>query len=212
MDKIQNIAIIGGGGHSKVVVDIINIINTQRHINYNIIGYFDDDEKTDLYSDIPYLGELNRIRNRESTIYYIIAIGNIEIRRQIYNQYNKLHFISLVHPKSIISQSAKIEEGTVICAGAIVQPDVKIGKCCIINTNSNIDHESIICDFVNINPSATLCGNVLIGKNTIVGANATIIEKIKIGEYNVIGAGSVIIRDTTDHSKLVGVPGKLLNS
>lgn len=208
MDKIQNIAIIGGGGHSKVVVDIIN---TQRHINYNIIGYFDDNERSNLYN-MPYLGKINKIKNCESKIYYVIAIGNIGIRRQIYKQYNKLRYISLIHPKSIVSQSAIIEEGTVICAGAIVQPKVKIGRCCIINTNSNIDHESIICDFVNINPSATLCGNVLIGKNTIVGANATIIEKIKIGECNIIGAGSVIIRNTNDHSKLVGVPGKLLNN
>ena len=208
MDKIQNIAIIGGGGHSKVVVDIIN---TQRHINYNIIGYFDDNERSNLYN-MPYLGKINKIKNCESKIYYVIAIGNIGIRRQIYKQYNKLRYISLIHPKSIVSQSAIIEEGTVICAGAIIQPKVKIGRCCIINTNSNIDHESIICDFVNINPSATLCGNVLIGKNTIVGANATIIEKIKIGECNIIGAGSVIIRNTNDHSKLVGVPGKLLNN
>ena len=208
MGKIQNIVIIGGGGHSKVVVDIIN---TQTHSNYNIIGYFDDDKKKDL-CNIPYLGEIKNIKNCESENYHIIAIGNIRIRRQIYKQYNKLRYISLVHHKSIVSQDAIIEEGTVICAGAIVQPKVKIGKCCIINTNSNIDHESIICDFVNINPSATLCGNVLIGKNTIVGANATIIEKIKIGKCNIIGAGSVIIRDTDGHSKLVGVPGKLLNS
>ena len=207
MDKILNIIIIGGGGHSKVIVDIINI---QRYTNYNIIGYFDDNEKTDLYN-VPYLGKIKRIKNCESKFYYIIAIGDNKIRRRIYENYNKLHYISLIHPKSIISQSAIIEEGCVICAGAIVQSDVKIGKCCIINTNSNIDHESIICDFVNINPSATLCGNVLIGKNTIVGANATIIEKIKIGECNIIGAGSVIIRDTNDHSKLAGVPGKLLN-
>ena len=85
MDKIQNIAIIGGGGHSKVVVDIIN---TQRHINYNIIGYFDDNERSNLYN-MPYLGKINKIKNCESKIYYVIAIGNIGIRRQIYKQYNK---------------------------------------------------------------------------------------------------------------------------
>jgi acetyltransferase EpsM len=207
MDQIPNIIIIGGGGHSKVVVDIIN---TQRRIKCKILGYYDDDKNSNLY-DIKYLGKINKIQNCESDIYYTIAIGDCNIRKNMYNKYNNLRYISLIHPKSIISRSAIIEEGTVICAGAIVQPEVKIGKCCIINTNSNIDHESIICDFVNINPSATLCGNVLIGKNTIVGANATIIEKIKIGECNIIGAGSVIIRDTTDHSKLVGVPGKLLN-
>jgi acetyltransferase EpsM len=206
--EIQNIIIIGGGGHSKVVVDIIN---TQRLIKCKILGYYDDDKNSNLY-DIKYLGKINKIQNCESDIYYTIAIGDCNIRKNMYKKYNNLRYISLIHPKSIISQSAIIEEGTIICAGVIIQPDVKIGKCCIINTNSNIDHESIICDFVNINPSATLCGNVLIGKNTIIGANATIIEKIKIGEYNVIGAGSVIIKNTEDNSKLVGVPGKLLNS
>ena len=207
--KQRNIILIGAGGHSKVIVDIIN---TQRHqwgIKYNIIGYYDDDEKSNLY-DILYLGKINKIENCESNVYFTIAIGDCNIRKKIYEKYDKLQYISLIHPKSIISQSAIIEQGTIICAGAIIQPDVKIGKFCIINTNSNIDHESIICNFVNINPSATLCGNVFIGNNTYIGANATIIEKIKIGSYNIIGAGCVIIRNTEDNSKLVGIPGKLI--
>jgi acetyltransferase EpsM len=199
--------IIGGGGHSKVIIDIIN---SQRQINYNVIGFYDDE--TSSLRNIPYLGKINKIKNCKNYINYVIAIGDNAIRRRIYKKYNKLHYISLIHPTSIVSQNAIIGEGTVICAGAIVQPDVKIGKLCIINTNSNIDHESIICDFVNINPSATLCGNVSIGNNTVIGANSTIIEKIKIGSYNVIGAGSVIIRNTEDNSKLVGVPGKLLDN
>ena len=49
MDKIQNIVIIGGGGHSKVVVDIINTQRLQWGIKYNIIGYYDDNEKSNLY-------------------------------------------------------------------------------------------------------------------------------------------------------------------
>lgn len=209
--EIKNIAIIGGGGHSKVIIDIINTINRQKKNIYKIIGYYDDNEKSNLYN-IEYLGKINQIYNEESNIYFIIAIGDCVVRKLIYNKYNKLSYITLIYPTSIISKTAVIEEGTVICAGVIIQTEVKIGKCCIINTNSNIDHESIISDFVNINPSATLCGNVLIDENTIIGANATIIEQIKIGKYNVIGAGSVIIRNTKDNSKLVGVPGKLLNS
>lgn len=209
--EIKNVAIIGGGGHSKVIIDIINTINRQNKNLYKIIGYYDDNEKSNLYN-IEYLGKINKIKNEKSNKYFMIAIGNCSVRKMIYNTYDKIQYITLIHPTSIISKTSVIKEGTVICAGVIIQTEVKIGKCCIINTNSNIDHESIISDFVNINPSATLCGNVSIGETTMVGANATIIEKIKIGKYNIIGAGSVIIHNTKDNSKLVGVPGKLLNS
>ena len=95
-------------------------------------------------------------------------------------------------------------------AGAIIQPGVTVGKHCIINTNSNIDHESYINSFSSICPGVTICGNVNIGELTFIGANSTIIQRITVGTNCVIGAGTVIIKNVNNNCKIVGNPGRII--
>jgi acetyltransferase EpsM len=198
----MKIAIIGTGGHSKVIVDLIS-----HYENYKIIGFYDDN-KSGKFLEYPILGKINDINNIE--FYYIIAIGDDLIRKSIYNKFKNLKWITLIHPSAIISKNCNIDIGTIVMAGAIIQAYVKIGKFCIINTGSSIDHECEVGDFSSICPNATLCGNVSIGYESFIGANATIIQKIKIGNNCIIGAGSVVIRDVDNNSKLVGNPAKII--
>ena len=58
----------------------------------------------------------------------------IILLEKIYDTLPNLNFnINLTQPKSIISKRADIGFQTVICAGAIINPQVKIGNGCIIN-------------------------------------------------------------------------------
>ncbi|MBF4986310.1 hypothetical protein FNJ87_19010 [Nonlabens mediterrranea] len=59
-------------------------------------------------------------------------------------------------------------------------------------------------------PNAVLTGNVIIGKNTLVGANAVITPGVTIGNNVIIGAGSVVTKDLPDNSKWVGNPLRML--
>ena len=200
---MKTIAIFGAGGHTKVIIDLIIELN-----QYTIIGIYDDN-KEGSFEDIPIIGKIDGNVN----IYYdeyIIGIGNDNIRKQIYEQFLNLRWAVLIHPRSIVSKRAMIDDGTLVFAGAVIQTGVKIGKQCIINTNCNIDHESIINDFSSICPGVTICGNVVIGELTFIGANSTIIHGKIIGEKCIVGAGTVVIRNVDDNSKTVGNPGKIL--
>jgi len=136
---MKRIAIIGAGGHAKIIVDLINNL-----IDYEIIGFYDDNINKKLYN-FKNLGNIKSINN--SIDNYVIGIGDDLIRKNIYKNNKNLNYCTLIHPSSIISKNSKIGKGTVICAGSIIQTDVNIGKHCIINTNSNIDHECVIGDF-----------------------------------------------------------------
>lgn len=199
---MKTIALIGAGGHCKVLIDLINEID-----EYEIIGIYDD-YKQGTVSNIPIIGSICQI-NWSIAVHFIIAIGNDQIRRTIAQEHKDLNWATLIHPKSIVSKTACIGQGTVVCAGAIVQTDVIIGQHGIINTNCNIDHETLIGDFCSICPSATICGRVTIGDQTMVGANATIIQNIHIGTKCIVGAGSVIIRNIGDGRTVVGNPGRI---
>ena len=198
----MNISIIGAGGHSKVIIDIICELG-----NYNIVGIYDDNKTGDFYG-IKIIGKIAEINN--TTDYFIIGIGNDKIRKKIAEEFNQLKWATLIHPKTIIAKTATIKEGTVVCAGAIIQTEVEIGKHCIINTNCSIDHESIIGNYCSICPSSTICGQVKVGESSFIGANSTVIQTIEIGKECIIGAGTVVIRNIPNNSKAVGNPAKII--
>jgi acetyltransferase EpsM len=200
---MKNIIIFGAGGHSLVVIDLIKELN-----EYIIIGIYDDN-KEGSFEGVPIIGKIddNIIKDADE---YIIGIGHDRVRKNIYEQFYNLPWATLIHPRSIISKSASISYGTVVLAGAIIQPGVTVGKHCIINTNSNIDHESYINSFSSICPGVTICGNVNIGELTFIGANSTIIQRITVGKNCIVGAGTVIIKNVNDNCKIVGNPGRIL--
>ena len=207
---MKDIAIIGAGGNSKVIIDLLDELNRgDEYKSYNIVGIYDD-FKTGQFSGYNILGKISSLDTTIDT--FVIGIGNDELRVKIYKEYTTVNWATLIHPKSIVSHTARVGKGTVIYAGAIVQPEVSIGKHCILNTNCSVDHESIIGDLCQISPGATICGQVHIGDVTYIGANATIIQCLKVGKRCIIGAGSVIIKDISDNTKMVGNPGRIISS
>lgn len=199
---MKNIAIIGGGGHAKILIDLINEIG-----NYKIIGIFDD-YKTEKVLNYLIIGRICDIKKVKEVDCYVIGIGNDNFRKKIYDDYPDLNWETLIHPKSFVSKMSTIGSGTVVCAGAIIQPDVHIGKQCIINTNSSVDHECLIGNFCSISPGSVICGQVKIGENCFIGANSTIIQCLNIGNNCIIGAGSVIIKNIGNNKKVVGNPSR----
>ena len=181
----------GASGHAKVIIDIL------RANNEEIKALYDDNIKIKELLNYPVLGT-TKIEGP-----LIISVGNNSIRKKIADSLNA-EFICAIHPSAIISPYASIDVGTVIMQGAIIQADSKIGKHCIINTASSVDHECILEDFAHISPHATLCGNVCVGEGTWIGAGATIIPGVRIGKWSIIGAGTVVTSDIPDNVVAVG--------
>lgn len=194
---MKEVVIIGAGGHAKVVIDII--LQREKILNDNLIikGILDDtfkeNEEKKIFG-IPIVGKINKILELPSNIYYIIAIGNNTIRKKIAQNYEKIKYITLIHPKAVIAENVSISTGTVLMAGSIVNSYTKIGKHCIINTGSIIEHDNTIEDYVHISPRATLCGGVIVEEESWIGAGSTIIQGLKIGKKVIIGAGAVAIK------------------
>ena len=189
----------GASGHAKVIIDIL------RANHESIEALFDDNEELHHLLNYPVL------RSGEVIGPIIISIGNNSIRQKIAVKL-QVTFGKAFHPSAIISEEAKIDVGTVVMQGAIIQSDVKIGKHCIINTGASVDHECILNDFVHISPHCTLCGNVEIGEGTWIGAGSTIIPGVKVGKWSVIGAGSVVTKDIPDGVLAVGNRCKIIKN
>lgn len=151
----KEVVIIGAGGHSKVVADII--IKSKD----KLIGFLDDNLEigSKIIENYQVLGKIEEcvnLQKKNKELYFIIAIGNNCTRKMIYEKYN-LNYYTAIHPNSNIGMAVQIGEGTAIMANACINSNTKIGKNCIINTGAIIEHDNKIEDYVHVSPNATLC-------------------------------------------------------
>ena len=203
------IILVGGGGHCKVIIDIINENNEYDEIiisdidgnkGKEILGLrieYTDNDLEDLYK--------NGIKNA------FVSLGNVNIttkREKLYNRLKSIGFnLPVIVSKSAnISKHVKINEGTLIGKNVIINPGVKIGRNCIINTGAIIEHDCNIGDNVNIGPGAVLSGGVEVGANSFIGARGIIIQNINIIANTLIGAGSTVTKNINESGIYVGTP------
>ncbi|MCW9132433.1 acetyltransferase [Bacillus paramycoides] len=207
----MRIVIIGQGGHSKVIQDIILSNN-----EYEIVGYLDDRYENIAIVDNLYFGPISTaydMINYFHQINFVIAIGDNKVRKKIVEKlrlYDSF-YITLIHKSAVVSPSAKIGNGTVVMPNVVINADTQIGNHAIINTGSVVEHDNIIGDFVHISPQATLTGSVVIEEGAHIGAAATIIPSVKVREWSIIGAGAVVINDMPPNCIAVGIPAKVIS-
>ena len=117
----------------------------------------------------------------------------------------------LIHPSSILGLDVRIDVGTVIMAGVVINSASRVGKGCILNTHCNVDHDNIIEDYVHISPGVNLAGSVVVGKASWIGIGSSISNNVKINCDCIIGAGAVVIHDLNESGTYIGVPAKRIN-
>ncbi|WP_242219249.1 acetyltransferase [Bacillus cereus group sp. BfR-BA-01380] len=207
----MKIVMIGQGGHSKVIRDII-LSNKE----YEIVGYLDDRYEDITIVDNIYFGPISTVYemiNDFNQIKFVIAIGNNKVRKKIAEKLGLPDncYATLIHKTAVISPNAKIGNGTVVMPNAVINADTQIGNHSIINTGSVVEHDNILGDFVHISPHVTLTGSIIIEEGVHIGAAATLIPSVKIREWSIIGAGTVVINDIPPNCTAVGIPAKIIN-
>lgn len=206
---MEDIILIGGGGHCKSVIDSIS-----KSKDFNIIGILDLPDKVgEEILGVKIIGTDDQLEYyfKNGVKYAFLtagSIGDVSLRRKLYTVALDIGYIfpSIIDSTAIISDSVKIGYGSFIGKGVIINSNTIIGNNCIVNTGVIIEHDCYIGDFCHIAPGSTLSGGVNIGENSHVGTNSTIIQNINIGENTVIGAGSVVIRDIRNNRRAYGNP------
>ena len=163
---MTSIAILGSGGHGKVVAEIAELSGYQK------VVFFDDNKDMDSFESWEIQGDTKNLISQLSIFdACIVAIGDNKIRMEKTKLLlsNNANIVSLIHPFSSVSDLAKLKKGTVVMAGAVINPFVNIGISCIVNTNSTIEHDCLIGDGVHISPNVAIAGNVSIGDETWIG-------------------------------------------
>ena len=200
----MRIAIIGAGGHGKVVLDAVLSAGDQI-----VAGIVDDN--TELMGarlfDLPIVGSVKDLNDVEG---YIVAIGNNRIRKEKYDYYLQAGYkpVTVIHPTAIISPRAIIGRGSAIFANVVVNPDAVVGDNTVLYTSCTIDHECNISEHSYISPGCNICGRVNIKTGAMIGAGAVVLPGLSVGEWATVGAGAVVTTNVPDNVTVVGVPAR----
>lgn len=200
METSKNVYLYGASGHAKVVMDIVKLMH------YDVPCLIDDNKSVAELVGKPVM------HFAEGLSPIIVTIGNCKIRRKIVEKLGDCEYFTAIHPTSIMADTVQLGEGTVVMAGAILNPYATVGKHCIINTGASLDHDVKIGDFVHIAPHCTLCGEVRVGDGTWLGAGSAVIQGVCIGKNCFIGAGSVVVKDIPDNCLCYGNPAKFIKN
>ena len=207
MSKKQ-ILLIGGGGHCKSCIEVIESIN-----EYQITGIIDAKDKIGEhilgYKVIGCDDDLKHFRNKYD--YALITVGQIKsvaVRVKLYNMLKELGYILpvIVASTAYVSKHTLIGEGTIIMHQTMVNADVIIGKSCIINTKALIEHDTSVGDFCHISTNTILNGNVIVGKECFIGSNTTFVNGLSIVNNVFVGINSLVTKNLNKTGIYVGNP------
>ena len=196
----EAVAVIGAGGHGKVVV------STLRAAGFAVDGVYDHDRRR---WDESLLGVAVRGAPEEiagSAHPAVLGVGDNRARERL--SALELAWLEVVHPAAWVHESVDLGEGTVVFAGGLVQPDTTFGRHCIVNTGAAIDHDCLIGDFAHVAPGARLAGGVTIGTGALLGTGCSVIPGVTIGDWAVIGAGEAVVSDVASGATVKGVPAR----
>lgn len=195
---LNNITIIGCGGHARNIADIV--LNNYPRINLSFI-----DENARLNEEILGFKVEKDFKLEKQNIH--IALGDNSKRKLLITKYIK-NIVTVISKNSYIGLNVNIGIGSCIGHKSYLGIESTIGKGCIINTNSLIEHEVIIGNYSHIAPNSTICGRSKVGENVFVGASSTIIDNITICNNVIIGANSCVTKNIIEAGTYVGNPAK----
>jgi sugar O-acyltransferase (sialic acid O-acetyltransferase NeuD family) len=192
---MRKIVLLGGGGHCKACIDVIEATRL-----FEVSGIVDNRLILDGI-DYPRLcndEELLEHLNRESC--YFVTVGQIKtatLRQKLYAQLRalKVDIPIIKSPFAYVSEKCEIGSGTIIMHQALVNARSQIGENCIINSQSLIEHDVVVESNCHISTGAKLNGGVLVGANSFIGSGAIIREGVQIMSDSIVAAGQVILNN-----------------
>ena len=149
--------ILGAGQYGLVAKEVAEAMNC-----FSQIDFLDD------HSEVA-IGKLNDIENIEYDAAFV-AIGNPAVRSQYLDRIEKT--ATLIHPRACVSLSAKIGEGCIVEAGAVICSDAKVGKGTIVMANAVVGHNATVGDYCQLKYNCTIPEMANVTSSQIVACNS----------------------------------------
>lgn len=213
---MKQLHVFGAGGHAREILQLLrdlrddDLPGVHRQPSCILVdrGY----AGPEALNGLPLLiGEAAWPSPAEAAI--VVAIGASSARAAIVRRlvaHGYAYFPTLVHPRAWVAPSARLGEGCIVFAGALINADVTLHAHVHVNLGCSVSHDSVLHDFVTLAPGVRVCGNGIAQEMTDVGAGAVLIPHARVGAGSIVGAGSVVTGEIPAGVTAVGVPARVL--
>jgi sugar O-acyltransferase (sialic acid O-acetyltransferase NeuD family) len=210
---VERIVIVGAGGHGREIVALAAACNlaAERPI-YDVVGVVDDG-KPDIARlerlSVPLIGPVEAVGNLDAR--FVIGIGSPSVRRAVDKRLLAIGALAagpMVHPLAWIGPDVELSPGVIVCAGAIVTTNVRIGRHAHLNLQATVSHDCRIGEYVTVAPMTAICGNVTLEDEVELGTGVSVVPAVTIGRGAMVGAGAVVTGDIAPGMVAVGVPAR----
>jgi acetyltransferase EpsM len=196
------ILIYGGGGHGKMLIDLLHALKT-----YHIIGVLDDGLPIgSIVMGIPVLGGGEVLSDFYAQGVRLAAnavggIGNIAVRINVFQKIAQAGFAcpALVHPAAFIEPGARLSPGSQVFAHAYVGSEADIGFGVIVSTGAIVSHDCVLGECTNLAPGAILAGEVRLGRGVLIGMGVTVNLRVQVGAGARVGNGATVKADVPEN-------------
>jgi len=200
--------IFGAGSQGRVVLDLL-----RTNPKWTAIHFLDDNPlvKNTSINGATVIGGKEVLKDLDRTNSgVIVALGHPFLREKIFADIvaTGVEMINAIHPDAMISSTAKIGRGNMICAGTVINTNAQIGDSTIINPTAVVEHDTHIGDFVTLAAGAVVGARVDIGKCSFVAIGVSVLPSLKIGGGSIIGISATVLNDIPDNVFCLGMPAR----
>lgn len=191
-----SIVVLGAGGHARACVDVVEregrfriaaLVGLAEEVGSFVLGY-------------PVRAESDLEELRRAAESALVAVGQIRsasARVRLFEMAERggFKFPPVISPFAYVSPHASIGEGTIVMHGAVINAGARVGRNCIVNSRSLVEHDVTIGDHCHLSTGAVLNGGVRTGERTFIGSGAVVREGVTIGADCVVGMGERVFED-----------------
>lgn len=198
------IILVGGGGHSKSCIDVIEqegkyriegIVDVPEKLHQKVLGYeiiATDEDLPRLVAEYPaFLITIGQKSSPDKRVDLFLRLKQLGAKLP-----------AIFSPLSYVSRHARVGEGTIVMHGVLINAGATVGNNCIINTKALIEHDAVIGDHCHISTGAIINGGVRIDEKTFFGSNAVSKDNIEIGRCSVVGSNVKVGQNLPDGSRV----------
>jgi len=187
----KHLVIVGSGGHGQAVADLALSLG-----EFEKVSFVDDSFPKNTKAL-----NLNVIGNSDALFTgafrfdaCIVAIGNNAVRRKLVEKIsdNSLPLVSLIHPKSWVSEYTVVALGVVVMAGAVVGTNAKLGLGALVNANATVDHDCVLDEFAHVGVGVSLAGGAKVGKAAWLQVGCSAGYLVEVADGRVVDIGTTL--------------------
>ena len=121
-------------------------------------------------------------------VHVIVAVTDNVARLRIANSVRALgaSFFTAIHPMAYVSSEAMLGDGSVVTAGAVLNPDASVGSHCYVGPRSVVDRDAMV------GAGTWLAAGSVVGPAARVGVRAVIGQNASVGRRAIVEEGAEV--------------------